>query len=364
VDYFQGTARFVDPHAVVAGARRLPARNFLICTGARPALPDVAGLADTPHLTSETIWTLERLPAHLLVLGGGPVGLELAQAFRRLGSAVTLLTRGDRLLGGADPDVSAALAAILADDGVAVRTGVAVERVGSTVAGVAVAAGEETWQGDTLLVATGRAANVDGLFLDRAGIALGSRGIAVDQYLRTSQPHVYACGDVLGGPRFTHYAGWQGYQAVRNALLPGHAAAVRDRVPWTLFTDPEAAQVGLSEPEARARHGDSVRADVLPLERVDRALAEGDRAGFVKVVQRANGELLGAHVVAARAGELIHEYVLALGRGLRTADLAAPIHVYPTYSTAVWQLAAERQMADFLASRLGRLLRRWVRRGQ
>src|SRR5437763_1746439 len=156
VDYFQGTARFVDPHAVVAGARRLPARHFLICTGARPALPDVAGLADTPHLTSETVWALERLPTHLLVLGGGPVGLELAQAFRRLGAAVTLLTRGDRLLSGADPDVSAALAAVLADDGVDVRTGVAVERVGPTAAGVEVAAGAESWQGDALLVATGR----------------------------------------------------------------------------------------------------------------------------------------------------------------------------------------------------------------
>jgi pyruvate/2-oxoglutarate dehydrogenase complex dihydrolipoamide dehydrogenase (E3) component len=218
--------------------------------------------------------------------------------------------------------------------------------------------------GDVVLVATGRQPNVEGLGVGEAGVRVGPRGIVVDRYLRTSQPRIYACGDVLGGPLFTHYAAWQGYYAVRNALLPGRSVAVRDRVPWTLFTDPEVAQVGLAEPEARARHGGNARVAMLPLERIDRAQTDGDRQGFVKVVHRANGELLGAHIVAARAGEMIHEYALAMARGLRLTDLAAPIHVYPTYSTGVQQLAAARLVDDLLAGWRGPLLRALVRFGR
>ena len=252
---------------------------------------------------------------------------------------------------------------MLAAEGVVCRTGIAVTGVAAAEGGVAVDLDGAVLRGDALLVATGRQPNVEGLDLETAGVRLDARGIAADRYLRTSQGHIYACGDVLGGPQFTHYAAWQGYYAVRNALLPGRSVAVRDRVPWTLFTDPEAAQVGLTEAEARNRYAEDVRIAVLPLERIDRAQTEDDREGFVKVVQRANGTLLGAHVVAARAGELIHEYVLAMARGLRLGDLAAPIHVYPTYSTGVQQVAAEWYVDSLLAGWRRALLRGLVRRG-
>jgi len=211
--------------------------------------------------------------------------------------------------------------------------------------------------GDALLVAIGRRPNVDGLDLERAGVAYTAEGIQVDDDLRTSQKHIYAAGDCTGGFQFTHYAGWQAFMAARNALLPGSSTGVTDRLPWATFTDPEVAHVGLNEAQARERFGDAVMICEWPMAQVDRAVTEGDTAGFIKLVHKPDGTLLGATIVAGRAGEMIHEWVVALERGLKVGDMAGIIHVYPTYSTGAMQAAAAIRVANLLSGTSGRLIR-------
>jgi pyruvate/2-oxoglutarate dehydrogenase complex dihydrolipoamide dehydrogenase (E3) component len=337
----------------------------LLCTGARATLPPVSGLTETPYESYETVFNMKRLPARLLVLGAGPIGLELAQAFQRLGSQVTVFQRSKHILTFADPEISMALIDVLAQEGIQFRTGSQIERVASTSSGgVSVTVDGESVEGDALLVATGRQPNVEQLGLDKAGVETTEKGVPVDERLRTNQKHIYACGDVIGSHQFTHYAGWQAYLAVRNALLPGSSSGVRDHVPWTIFTDPEVARCGMTEQEARERHGDDVRVATWPLERLDRAQTEEDRQGFIKVVHKRGGEILGAHIMAARAGEMISEYVLAMEKDLNFGDLSGAIHVYPTYSTGNQQIAAVYRVNGLLESRSGKLvtgLARWIR---
>ena len=364
VDLVLAPARFVDPHTVVAGQRRLRAKYFLICTGGRASLPPVPGLAETPHETYESVFNMQRLPERLLVLGAGPIGLEMAQAFQRLGSAVTVFQRSKQILTMADPEISAALIDVLRQEGITFHTDAEIERVEQTASGgVAIVAGDRI-EGDALLVAAGRQPNVENLGLEQAGVEYSRKGIPVDEQLRTSQKHIYACGDVIGSYQFTHYAGWQGYMAVRNALLPGSTVGVKAQVPWTIFTDPEVARCGLTEREAREKYRDDVQICTWPLERVDRAQTDEDRRGFIKVIHRKHGEVLGAHIMAARAGEMIHEYILAMERGLNFGDLSGAIHVYPTYSTGNQQAAAVYRVTSLLESRAGKLvtgLARWIR---
>ncbi len=364
IDVVIGEARFLDAHAVQAGQRTLSGKRFIVCTGSRAAVPPVPGLADVGFLTYDDLFHMTVLPAHLLVLGAGPIGMEMGQTFRRLGSEVTMFQRSKRLLSMADPDCSNVLAEILRDEGVRFHLGTELDRVERVDGRIVVSAGGERVEGDALLVAAGRKANVEGLDLERAGVAYGPRGIPVDSYLRTNQDHIFACGDVLGAHQFTHYAAMQGYVAVRNALLPGRGNGVLEHVPWTIFTDPEVARVGLTEPEARERHAQDVQVTRWPIERIDRAQAEEDRRGFIKVVHKSGGEMLGAHIVAARAGEMIHEFVLAMERGLSFGDLSAAMHVYPTYSIGTQQVAAAYRVNSLLHSAAGRLITsaaRWTR---
>jgi pyruvate/2-oxoglutarate dehydrogenase complex dihydrolipoamide dehydrogenase (E3) component len=222
-------------------------------------------------------------------------------------------------------------------------------------------AGGDELVGDALFIAAGRRPNVDGLNLDKAGVAYSAKGIQVDDHLRTSQRHIYAAGDCIGRHQFTHYAGWQAVIAVRNALLPGASKGIPERVPWTTFTDPEVAHVGLTEARARARLGDEVKTYEWPMERVDRARTERDTAGFIKLVHKRDGVLLGATIVAGQAGEMIHEWIVALDRGLKVGDLAEAIHVYPTYSTASWQAAAAIRVEQLLSGMSGRVIRSLAR---
>jgi pyruvate/2-oxoglutarate dehydrogenase complex dihydrolipoamide dehydrogenase (E3) component len=214
--------------------------------------------------------------------------------------------------------------------------------------------------GDALLLATGRSPNVAGLDLEKAQVAYSEKGIQVDKHLRTTQSHIYAAGDCTGGPQFSHYAGWQAFWATRNALLPASSRGVREHVPWTTFTDPEVAHVGLTEPQARERY-DDVQLCHWPMEKVDRAQAESDTQGFVKLVHRPDGTLLGATIVARRAGEMIHEWILAAEQGLKVGDLANPLHVYPTFAMANMQAAAEMRAKQLLSGLSGRLVRGLVR---
>jgi pyruvate/2-oxoglutarate dehydrogenase complex dihydrolipoamide dehydrogenase (E3) component len=358
IDVLLGAARFASPHEIAVDDATLDARRVLLTTGAHPALPAIEGLEDVPYLTYETVWDLRALPEHLVIVGAGPVGSEMAQAFRRLGAEVTLLSAGDRILPRDEPQASEVIAQTFAAEGIDVRYQARAQRAWQDEQGIHVSTetGDEI-VGDTLLVVTGRAPNVEDLDLEEAGVAYSDGGIEVDDHLQTSQRHIYAAGDCVGSYQFTHYAGWQAAIAARNALLPGASKGVTDLVPWTTFTDPEVAHVGLTEAQARERHGDAVRTCEWPMERVDRARTEGDTSGFTRIVHLAGGRVLGATIVAARAGEAISEWIVALHQGLKVGDLSEMIHVYPTYSTATMQAAAHIRVQQLLSGASGRVIR-------
>jgi pyruvate/2-oxoglutarate dehydrogenase complex dihydrolipoamide dehydrogenase (E3) component len=287
-------------------------------------------------LTYETVWHLDVLPHHLLVVGGGPIGSELAQGFRRLGSEVTVLASRDRLLPRDDPTASRVLGQVFKAEGINVRYKTRVKRAWKEKDGLHVVGGEHTVVGDALLVVAGRRPNVEGLDLEKAGVAYSTRGIQVDDYLRTSQPHIFAAGDSIGSYQFTHYAGWQARVAVRNALFPDkRRKGLRDWVVWATFTDPEIAAAGLTEPQARERFGDDVATVAWPMDKVDRARTDGDTSGMVKVIyKKSDGTPLGATIASERASDLIHEWIYALEFGLKVEDIAGAIHVYPSLSRA------------------------------
>ena len=361
IDVFLDAARFLDPHTLAVGEATLTARHVLIATGAHPFIPPIAGLDGVDYLTYESVWELQVLPRHLLVVGAGPIGCELAQAFRRLGSQVTLVASRDRVLPRDDPAAARVLGEVFAAEGIDLRYNARAERGWRDENGIHLIAGGDELVGDVLLITAGRRPNVDGLDLEKAGVAYSAKGIQVDEHLRTSQRHIYAAGDCIGSYQFTHYAGWQAFMAARNALLPGASKGVSDLVPWTTFTDPEVAHVGLTEEQAREKFIDSVMTCQWPMEKVDRARAEGDTAGFLKLIHRKDGTLLGATIVAARAGEMIHEWIVALDRGLKVGDLANAIHVYPTYSTASMQAAAAIRVGQLLSGTSGRVVRGMAR---
>lgn len=322
-------ARFTGPREVAAGEARIRARRFVVATGSSAAVPPIPGLDRTPFLTNETVFGLAERPDHLVVIGGGPIGLELAQAHRRLGAAVTVLDAGS-ILPRDDPEAVEVVRRRLLAEGVALHEGAEVRSVARRDGGVTVATGGEgrghTVAGSHLVVATGRRANVDGLGLDAAGIEHSARGITVDARLRTTNKRVFAVGDVAGG-RFTHEAGYHAGIVLRNALFhwPARADAA---MPWVTYTDPELAHVGLRADEAEARGGAS--AARFAFAENDRARAERETEGFAKVVVGRRGRVLGATVVGRGAGELILPWVLAVGQGLGIGAMAGVVAPYPT----------------------------------
>ena len=335
VRVIEGVARFKDATTVAVGDDILiAARRFVIATGSSPVSPPIAGLDATVHFTNETIFDLAIRPEHLIVIGAGPVGLELAQAFRRLDSAVTVLEAAEPLA-TEEPECAAIVLDQLAREGIAVRSGVAVSRVRQAETKVRVAFnsgnGKETIEGSHLLIATGRRPNVEGLELETAGVAYAEKGIVVDQGLRTSNRRVYAIGDVAGGPQFTHAANYHAGLVIRNALfrLPvrAHAAAI----PRVTFTDPELAHVGLTETEAR-RRGHTIRVLRWPYQENDRAQAEREVKGHIKIITGKQGRILGATIVGASAGELIATWALAIAHRLNIRALAGIVMPYPTLS--------------------------------
>ena len=350
----KGLARFVDPETLRVGDRLIKAKTFLITTGARPVAPPIRGLEKTPFINYEQIFDNERLPRTMSVIGAGPIGVEMAQAYQRLGSQVTLIDI--ELLPRDEPEAQEIILGILRDEGVSYLQGLATEvyQDGNHVV-VDTPSGQS--RSELLLVATGPSPNLKSLDLEKAGVRHSVAGIEVNDRLRTSADHIYAAGDVTGGHQFTHFAAWQAFQAVRNALLPGHSSGFTQTVPWVTYTDPEVAHIGLGEEEARERFGDSIRVYRQGMDRVDRAVCEDDTRGFLKVVTKSDGIILGATIVAARAGEVITELALAIERKLRFRDLASTIHPYPTYSSVVQQLAADVAVDQTLTGIQGKLIR-------
>ncbi|MFO1412931.1 MAG: mercuric reductase [Burkholderiales bacterium] len=360
VDVIFGDGRFVASDAFEVDGRRLTARTFVIATGSRPAVPPIPGLDRVPFLTNETLFDLrEDVPA-LAVIGGGPVGVEMAQAFRRLGSAVTLVEMGPALLPREDRDVAAVVAAQLERDGVTVLCGTTVARASGTARDVELV----LRTGDTqralaathVLVATGRTPNVDTLGLDAAGVAVERGRLVLDDRLRTTQRHIFAVGDAAGGPQFTHVAEQHAGVVLRHAIFRMGWAKPSTAIPWCTYTDPELARVGLSEDEAKSRGMDH-RVYRFPFADVDRAQADGETEGFAKLVTAPDGRILGAAIVGAQAGELIAEYTLALTHGMKADAVSGTIHAYPTLASVSRRAADQRQK-----ERLTPAARRWIQR--
>ncbi|MFO0844379.1 MAG: mercuric reductase [Gemmataceae bacterium] len=343
VDVFLGQGRFVGRDAVEVGGRRLRFSRAVIATGARAAHPDVPGLAEVGFLTNESVFALTELPRRLAVLGGGPIGCELAQAFARLGARVTLLQRDQRLLPRDDPDASSLVEQAMRRDGVEVVTGCEVlsarRRGGEKLLGVRHGGTEREVVADEVLAAVGRRPNVESLGLDVAGVAFElRRGVTVDDRLRTSNPGVFAAGDVCSQYQFTHAADAMARLVIQNALFLGRARFSSLVIPWCTYTDPELAQVGLTEAQAR-EGGHRVQVFTQQLDHVDRAVLDGESEGFVKVLVKAGTDrLVGATVVAAHAGELIGELCLAMTNGVGLRRLASTIHPYPTRAEALRKL--------------------------
>jgi len=345
VSYSQGTARFVAGGALTIDGRPVAASKILIATGAHPWEPPIPGLADTPHWNSTAALAATKLPAHLVLIGGGAVGIEIAQMMLRMGSRVTLLEALPGVVPNEDVDVQNGLAAALRDEGMRVEVGVRVARVGGRPGAyeisVEIGGRSETIASDALLVATGRRANTAALGLSEAGVLTDARGaIVVDEHQRTSNPAIYAAGDVTGDPMFVYVSAHTGAVAAENALRGDRV--VRDLVgmPRVTFTDPGVASVGLTEAEARTG-GAEVVASTLGLEHLPRAIAARDTRGFVKlVVDASTRRLLGAHILAPEAGEMIQETVLAIRHGITVDDLARTMHPYLTRAEGI-KLAAQ-----------------------
>ena len=332
VRVIEGEARFKDPRTVVVGDTAVKARRFVIATGSSPAIPPIPGLAETPHLTNETVFELKQCPEHLLIIGAGPIGLELAQAFRRLGAEVTVLEAA-KPLAKDDPECAAVVVDQLAREGVKLRTGVAVTRVEAAAPKVRVvlkaADGEQAIEGSHLLVATGRRANLAGLALDAAGIKHGPNGVLVDNRLITSNKRVFAIGDAVGAAQFTHVANYHAGIVIRRALFGLRAKVNEDLIPWVTYTDPELAHVGLTEEAARQRHR-MIRVLRAPFHDNDRAQTERETRGHIKVITTGVGGIVGATIVGPQAGELIAMWALAVQQGLNIRAVSELIAPYPT----------------------------------
>ena len=332
VKVIKAQGRFTGPRQVSAGDYAVDARRVVVATGSSPFVPPIEGLDAVPYLTNESIFGLAVLPAHLIVVGGGPIGIEMAQAHRHLGSKVTVLEMFS-MMPRDDPELVAVLRARLAGEGVDIQEGIKISRVEKAGGGLAAIVdrdgAESRIEGSHLLIAAGRRPNVDGLDLEAAGIAYTAKGIEVDARLKTTNKKVFAIGDVAGGFQFTHMAAHQAGIVIRNALFRLPAKAETSAVPWVTYTSPELAQVGLSEQQARDKHGD-IRVLRWPFADNDRARAERRTEGFVKAVTLANGRILGASMVGPGAGELIHTWVLAIGAKLKIGAVASMIAPYPT----------------------------------
>ena len=341
VEVIHGDARFVAPDAVEVDGRRLTFRRALIATGSAPVLPPVDGLADAHPLTNETVWDLDVLPDRLVVLGGGPIGCELGQAFQRLGSRVVLVEMADRLLPREEPEASQLIETRLRAEGVDVRTATKAVRVhrdgDDQVVTVDGGAGEETVTADVILVAAGRAPRTSGLGLDSAEVELDERGaVAVDDRLRTSNPRIFAAGDVTLKLPFTHVASTHGATVVQNALFGLRARVDHERIPWVTFTAPEVAHVGLTAAQARERFGAGASVHTAAHDDLDRAVAAGATDGFAQLVGDDKGRIVGATVVGPRAGETIGEIVAWMANDAKVSTIArSSTHAYPTWSDDV-----------------------------
>jgi pyruvate/2-oxoglutarate dehydrogenase complex dihydrolipoamide dehydrogenase (E3) component len=363
VEVASGEARFIDDRTLAItsadGERRVTGRRFLIATGSRPAIPEIEGIHDVPVLTSESIFELDDAPGRMVVIGGGPVGIELAQAFNALGTHVHVIESGDRILRKFDRDLSSRLMERLSEEGVSVRASQSATAVGRSTSGVTVTADGETLETDVLLVATGRTPRLD-LDLERAGVEYSAHGITVNDRGRTNVRHIFAAGDVTGRYHLTHMSEHMAKVAATNALLRIPMKFDLDNVPAVVYTEPELARVGASEDGLR-QSGRAFGVYIFPYARLDRAVTDGDMMGEIRIYARKlDGKIYGAAVLGARAGELVSQIGLAMRNGVSLRKISDTIHPYPTFGLGV-RRAADQWYIRKQSPRLVRLMQRVFR---
>jgi pyruvate/2-oxoglutarate dehydrogenase complex dihydrolipoamide dehydrogenase (E3) component len=366
VNVIRETACFTGPGEVTAGAQKIKAKRFVIATGSRPFVPPIDGLGDISYLTNESIFDLTECPEHLIVIGGGPIGCELAQAFRRLGAKVTIVEM-DRLMGKDDPEMAAHVVTRLEAEGIDVREGTGVTAVAQDgdklVATVKQGDEESQVQGSHLLVSAGRVPVTDGLGLDAAGVEHGRRGITVDAGLRTTNKRIYAVGDVSGGPQFTHVAGYHAGVLIRRILFRMFWAKTDYRaLPWVTYTDPELAHVGLTEEQAIEKMG---KISVLRWSFAENDRAQAERAidGHLKVIVDKSSRPVGATIVGAHAGELIQPWILAIQNRMKMGKMAGYIAPYPTLGEVNKRAASSYFMPKLFSEKTRRLVRLLLKLG-
>ncbi|MGK7652849.1 dihydrolipoyl dehydrogenase family protein [Roseovarius sp. B08] len=355
--------QFISPTEVKAGDTVIRARRTVIATGSSPFVPPIPGLENVPYETNETLFDLREKPDHLLVIGGGPIGMEMAQAHLRLGSKVTLI-QGGNALGKDDPEAAALVKDHLRDEGLEIIEGAHAAKVRGQAGAIEVEIDDgQVLKGSHLLVAVGRTPNIERLNLDAAGIKSTKAGIKVDAALKTSNSRVYAIGDVAGGLQFTHVANYHAGIVIRSAVLGLPAKAHASHLPWTTYTDPELAQVGLTEAQARKAHGTKLEVVRVEYDGNDRAIATRKTAGFIKVMV-VRGRPVGATIVGAQAGELIHTWALALANNLKMKHISAMVAPYPTLGEinkrAAGAYFTPRLFESDWVKRIVRLVQRWL----
>ncbi|MCJ7483390.1 MAG: FAD-dependent oxidoreductase [Thermodesulfovibrionales bacterium] len=344
IDIFFGEAQFIDNHRIALGDKILSAKKYMISTGSSPFIPDIQGLDAVPYHTNRTIFDIEKLPASMIVLGGGPIGTELAMAFHRLGVRVHILETADRILIREDRELADMLSQNIQGEGITLLTKIKPLRYFCENGRVVLAYQDEknrpgTIDADAVLIAIGRKPNVQGLNLEKAGVEYSAQGIKTNERLQTTASNIYSCGDVVGPYRFSHMAEYQAVIATRNALLPFQKKVDYRHVAWCTFTDPELAHAGLTEQEAREKLGDRIRIYRHEYKNTDRGRTDGIETGISKFICDSRGTLIGAHILGKHAGDLIHEAQLTKSLGIPFYKIYSAVHIYPTLSDIVRQPA-------------------------
>lgn len=342
IDLFFGDPQFTDNHTVVMDGKAITANKIIIATGSSPLIPVIEGIDQTPYLTNNSIFSLDKLPHSLLVLGGGPIGIELASAFNRLGVETTVVEMSDRILFREDRELSDMLAGKMRDEGLNIVTSVRAVKLSGDASQITLTVEAMNGQrkditAQSILIASGRKPNLDGLNLEKAGVRYNNNGVEVDEWLRTTSGNIYACGDVAGPYRFSHMAEYQAVLACSNAFLPVRRRVDYSGVIWCTFTDPELAHAGLTEEEARTVHGDTIEVLRFDYSKIDRARTDIEEFGMSKIILNAKGKIIGAHILGMHASEVLHEIQLAKHFNIPFERLWQAIHLYPSYSDVIRQ---------------------------
>ncbi|MFC1708932.1 dihydrolipoyl dehydrogenase family protein [Candidatus Omnitrophota bacterium] len=365
IEVLFGSPRFIDNRTIEFKGARITSKRFIVCPGSLPMIPSIVGIKSVEYITNQSIFKLEELPRSLIVLGGGPIGVEISQAFSRLGVEVSIIEMMDRVLFREDKEAAQVLTDRLIKDGVSIYTGkkaVRLSREGD-LAHVTVEDknGQQSMlKAEQLLVAVGRVPNIIDLRLEKAKIKYNDKRIVVDKTLRTSASNIYACGDVVGHYQFSHMAEYQAIIAVSNALFPFKRKVDYSCVPWCTFTDPEVAHLGPTEEEAKLRYRD-IKIYRSNYRENDRAVTDVEAEGFAKIICDSKGNILGAHIVGANAGELIHEYILAKTKKLKIGDLSSTIHIYPTLAQIAKRTGDQYYLQMLSSNRLKKLFKFFIK---